>query len=284
MAGTPCIKWSLGRALINLSGAILFFSLVCGEVFAVDQNKYSVDKAFQILDGYRQRLSKGGKLSKEEWEALEVLESILQKDDIEPPKRRVSIGYQEKDSYGIERYRTIKGTQPALGVIVEDDILCEQRLIGNKDGLSFKYIRRTKEGYLEKWIFLKNANPFYWAHYWKDIDRKLHGLNDIGKNVKYQLPPSKILIEIVTLAKICPSEVSSITGTDIKIFNTETVVPYWANEEYFYSETETTQQAATVSLYYAKRGHLNKKKFAIIWPCYLEYRKNDSITRPVQQK
>ncbi|MFC1868267.1 hypothetical protein ACFL0H_09060 [Thermodesulfobacteriota bacterium] len=257
-------------ALIFFSCTILFFGLVCTVVFADDQSHYSLEKAIDIIDSLKQKLSEGEKLSEEEREALEILERSQRKS--KPRERRSSTAYQRRDYSETGRYKTIKGTQPALGVVLEHNILCEQKLFNNNDGLTFTYLRRTKEGYTEKWVFLKNANPFYWANYWDDVDKRFNKLERVDSKIKYQLPPSKVLIEIVTLAKICPFEVSVITGTDTKIFNTATVIPYWANEEYFYTESGSTQQAATVSLYYAKKGHQNKNRFAIIWPCYLKSR------------
>lgn len=251
--------------------SVLFLCLGCPLSFADDPHRYSPDKAMDILERVKKKIAEGKELCGEEWRALEILHRSQQKSR-QQGERRSSIGYPEREPREITRYKTIDGTQPALGVVVEDHIVCEQKLMDNKDGLTFTYMRRTKEGYTEKWVFLKNANPFYWANYWEDIDKKLDELDKVESHVRYQLPPSKVLIEIIKLSKICPFEVSSITGTDIKIFNTETVIPYWTNEEYFFTDSETTQYAVTVSLYYARRGSQNKNNFAIIWPCYLKSR------------
>ena len=262
---------SKAKALIWFFYIILFLGLLCTTASADDQGRYTFDKAMNIIERIKEKISEGEEISEEEWKALEILDRSQQKSQ-QLEEKSSSIGYLERDSREINRYKTIEGTQAASGVVVEENILCEKKLVDNKDGLTFTYLRRTKEGYTEKWVFLKNANPFYWANYWEDIDTKLNELEKVESHIKYQLPPSKVLIEIIKLSKICPFEVSTITGTDIKIFNTETVVPYWVNEEYFFTGSETTQYAAIVSLYYAKKGRQNKNNFAIIWPCYLKSR------------
>lgn len=265
------------RVFINYFCTFLMISVLsCTLAFADEQNYYSLDKAFDIIDKITEKLLQGNGLSNEEHSAIGILDRAQQKQE-KPEKGLASISFQEKNHGRKTRYKPIKGTRSALGIVMEDDSFCEQKLYDNGDDLTFTYLRRTKDGYTEKWVFLKNANPFYWAHCWDDIGKKLDELDEIEDQGIYQLPPSKVLIEIVNLAKICPFEVSSITGTDIDIFNTAKVVPYWANEEYFYTDSKTTQHAATVSLFYAKRGHQNKKSFAIIWPCYLKSRDKNRV-------
>lgn len=266
---------SLPRKLIRISCIFFFFGLIHTVAFADDQRIHLLDKAFKIIDGYRQKLSEGKELSKEEWKALEILQRAQQKEDRKSQKRASAVVYQDEPDQKYGRYEPIEGTQSALGFALGDDVSCEQRLIENKDGSTFTYLRKTKENYIEKWVFLKNANPFFRAYYWEDVAKRLREMTSPENSVNYQLPPSRVLIEIATLAKICPVEVSLLTGTDIKIFNMQTVVPYWTNEEYFFTGSDTTRYAATVSLYYAKRGHQNKNDFALIWPCYLEYRKKE---------
>ncbi len=249
----------------------LFLTVAATSSLGDVQGRFSVEKVMNIIENIKEKIIKDEELSEEEWRALEILERSQRKSQQEI-RKGYSIDYSTKGSPGYKRYRIIQGTESAIGEGITGDILCEQKLIDNKDKITFTYIRRTKEGYIEKWVFLKNANPFYWANYWKNIDSKLKELVGIKNQKSYQLPPSKVLIEISKLSRVCPDRVSSITGTDVKIFNTETVIPYWANEEYFFSDSGTTRYAAIVSFYFAKRGWQNKDKFGIIWPCYLQSR------------
>jgi len=246
--------------------AILFTILASNSVLADSQKVYTNDAIRKILDN----LKNAKKLTEEQLKALEILEKAQRK------TKKIKE----------EKYVTLSGTEPAIGDVVLNDFSCKQSLIKNKDGDTVTYIRIAKilvDGKIkyikEKWRLLTNANPYFYGRNWENAWKKIKKESKID-NRNYQLPPSKILLEIANLTGKCSNVQGYISGI---VRNTYPNSNYWANEKY-YATTPSLKDAPTlwggsVSLYYGKKHRLLKTDSGMVWP--VEFGGREEINNPL---